>query len=96
MYIRIFCSKNVENLITDEIEFLGYHRESHDTEDLPERLVIYHFDKSDIDSCNESIGTTDTVESLTDKFLLFIIKGLKGYNIQFNSGHDPNIEIEID
>lgn len=96
MYIRIFCSKSVENLITDEVEFLGDHKESHDTEDSPGRLVIYHFDKCIIEECNKFFGTTNTVESITDKFLLFLIKALKGYNVQFNSGHDPNLtEIEI-
>lgn len=96
MHVRIFCSTSVENLIIDNNEFIAYHLESHDTEDLPERFVVYHFDEYEIEQCNKLIGTTDTADVITDKFLLFLIKSLNGYEIKFEPEYDPNvIEIQI-
>lgn len=116
MQVRIFCSESVENLITDEIEFLAFHLESHDTEDLPPRLVVYNFDENLIKELNEfeskvngfkfednetnefftTIHPPQTVESITDKFLLFILKSLNGYEIKFEAENDHDvIEIQI-
>lgn len=94
MHVRIFCSTGVENIITDEVEFLGYHQESHDIDDIPDRFVVYHFDEHDIEECNKLIGTTDTAESVKDKFLLFLLKKLNGYEIKFEAENDHNV-IEI-
>lgn len=96
MQVKIFCSTSIENLITDEIEFIAHHLKSYDTEDLPERLVIYEFYESCFEKIDEFTEILETAESIKDRFLLFLIKNLNGYNIQFNSGHDPNLtEIEI-
>lgn len=109
MQVRIFCSNIIEKIITDEMEFIAYHLKSNDRlviynfdeslikelNEFESKVNLFKFEKND--ECEEffnSIHPSQTAESIKDRFLLFLLKSLNGYKIEFEPEYDPNI-IEI-